>query len=575
MLLRSHLQNGAHPLRNKWPLLAEDLDIPIAESMIPIPLYNFVAWMLDVSQDVTLDKFVAVEKSTHLRILSLMQDLLYLESKGQKPTPKHYCLGMMLLHVSGSSSIVEILNKLGHCSSRLTVSSLETALAQLQANSNELQISAGFYSLHTTVVWDNIDFSEETLSGKGTTHHTNGVILQKLSHSNVLPSGQGASRKSLPKRKHVLQSRPVEVLPYIKRKRMGPILGVSSESILFSQENIYMDTAHLFAIYGLLKTFDAERSISNWTGYNTLLCKIDSLVKHRIGYLPIIPASPTNYDTVFTLLKRSVAIADQLNIPTITIVFDMAIYIKAQDIRWRDSELFNRTVIRLGEFHTCMTFLSVVGKRFGDAGLFDILVESEVVAIGSANAVVEGRHYNRALSAHKIFAEALEHLRFEAFFNSISKEKQKEISDIAKLLVAVFPSAYFQNQLQEHVVQSFISDYNKFCVMQASMSPTFALWQSYLDMVSTLLHFISCTRRADWKGHLNTLEMMTPWLFAYDRVNYSRYVPVYLKEMRELEKTHPFAHEHLRKIRIDLAVEWQTHHHANCGGSKGARSDCG
>ena len=64
-------------------------------------------------------------------------------------------------------------------------------------------------------------------------------------------------------------------------------------------------------------------------------------------------------------------------------------------------------------------------------------------------------------------------------------------------------------------------------------------------MVSTLLHFISCTRRSDWEGHLNTLEKMTSWLFAYDRVNYSRYVPVYLHEMRELEKTHSFAHENL------------------------------
>ena len=93
-------------------------------------------------------------------------------------------------------------------------------------------------------------------------------------------------------------------------------------------------------------------------------------------------------------MKRSVAIADQLRIPSITIVVDMAIYIKAQDIRWADSDLHNRTVIRLGEFHTCMTFLAVIGKRFGDAGLFDISVESEVVAIGSANAVLQGRHYN-------------------------------------------------------------------------------------------------------------------------------------------------------------------------------------
>ena len=45
---------------------------------------------------------------------------------------------------------------------------------------------------------------------------------------------------------------------------------------------------------------------------------------------------------------------------------------------------------------------------------------------------------------------------------------------------------------------------------------------------------------------MNTLEKITPWLLAYDCVNYSRYVPVYLHEMREFEKAHPFALEHLR-----------------------------
>ena len=65
-------------------------------------------------------------------------------------------------------------------------------------------------------------------------------------------------------------------------------------------------------------------------------------------------------------------------------------------------------------------------------------------------------------------------------------------------------------------------------------------------MVSTLLHIISCTRKLDREGHLNTLKKITPRLLAYNRVNYSCYVPVYLHEMCEYEKTHAFAHEHLR-----------------------------
>ena len=54
----------------------------------------------------------------------------------------------------------------------------------------------------------------------------------------------------------------------------------------------------------------------------------------------------------------------------------MAIYVKVQDIRWREKPLYDKTVVRLGEFHTCLAVLAVIGKQFRDAGFFDILVEA-------------------------------------------------------------------------------------------------------------------------------------------------------------------------------------------------------
>ena len=38
-------------------------------------------------------------------------------------------------------------------------------------------------------------------------------------------------------------------------------------------------------------------------------------------------------------------------------------------------------------FHTICTFLAAIGKRFQDAGLRDVCVESEVIADGSAAGV--------------------------------------------------------------------------------------------------------------------------------------------------------------------------------------------
>lgn len=60
-----------------------------------------------------------------------------------------------------------------------------------------------------------------------------------------------------------------------------------------------------------------------------------------------------------------------------------AIYAKDQAIHWGDPDLRQKLVVRLGEFHTVMSFLGMIGKRFQSSGLEDILIESGVVAPGS------------------------------------------------------------------------------------------------------------------------------------------------------------------------------------------------
>lgn len=94
------------------------------------------------------------------------------------------------------------------------------------------------------------------------------------------------------------------------------------------------------------------------------------------------------------------------------LVLDQAIYRKAQHIIWEHPTQFERVVPCLGAFHTACTYLAVLGKRYGDAGLADILVESGVLGSGSIAGVLEGKHYNRAVRMHKLVAEALERLRW-------------------------------------------------------------------------------------------------------------------------------------------------------------------
>lgn len=65
----------------------------------------------------------------------------------------------------------------GHCSSNSFTLEHDTALAKRQIEQGIGLLSAEAQTTFTTFVWDN-DFGGKTISGKGTTHNTNGILLQ-------------------------------------------------------------------------------------------------------------------------------------------------------------------------------------------------------------------------------------------------------------------------------------------------------------------------------------------------------------------------------------------------------------
>ena len=179
-----------------------------------------------------------------------------------------------------------------------------------------------------------------------------------------------------------------------------------------------------------------DGTLPSWTGFNQLLSKVEVPSKSVIGYLPIIDISPTEMDTILNILKQSVDIADKLKLGTIVLVMDQAIY--AQLIRWRNPQYMEKLVIRLGVFHTAISFLGCLGKRFRDAGLRDIVIESEIIATGSVNGVFTGKHYNREVRVHKLVAEAIQHMRLTAYLNTIPEVEAEKVKSIITALSQSF-----------------------------------------------------------------------------------------------------------------------------------------
>ena len=67
-----------------------------------------------------------------------------------------------------------------------------------------------------------------------------------------------------------------------------------------------------------------------------------------------------------------------------------------------------------------------------------------------------------------------------------------------------------------------------------------AFWMSYVDMVEGIvLGLLRVSREGGWDLHLHSIQMMIPWCFAHDKVNYSRYLTPYFAQMTNLSNKNP------------------------------------
>ena len=61
-------------------------------------------------------------------------------------------------------------------------------------------------------------------------------------------------------------------------------------------------------------------------------------------------------------------------------------------------------------------------------------------------------------------------------------------------------------------------------------------YRNYMSMFETLLLFIRASRQQCWGLHLEALNAMVLYFFAFDMLNYARLTPVYLSQMIELKE---------------------------------------
>lgn len=212
---------------------------------------------------------------------------------------------------------------------------------------------------------------------------------------------------------------------------------------------------------------------------------------------------------------------------------DQALCAKAAEIIWKGC--FRNIVLRMGTFHTICNALSILGERFGDGGLKDILIESQIIAEGSINGVFDGKHYNRAVRAHKCIYEAMMRLEWSEVIQWLESNDEDERMSVASFLeeVNTMPNDISQNSFESLLKSSSIVKVMTICDLST-------FWMSYLDFMETIVLGLLCaSREGNWYLYLYAIKSMIPWCFTYDKINYARYLTPYLAQMTNLSEKNP------------------------------------
>ena len=143
-----------------------------------------------------------------------------------------------------------------------------------------------------------------------------------------------------------------------------------------------------------------------------------------------------------------------------------------------------------------MALWNTLGDVLEASGWTDALTEAEVASSGIADSFLKVAHLTRTRHAHQVTLLTLQKLQKEAFIHSESNESEV---------------VWRNNMCQK--------------------SPTFMYWDFILRYETLILIFVRAHREKKFLLYAQVLEKLPPLFFALDHVNYSRWIPVHIRDM--------------------------------------------
>jgi len=325
--------------------------------------------------------------------------------------------------------------------------------------------------------------------------------------------------------------------------------------------NLFTNLNSLWHVVGRISVTGQPRP--NWSGFMQTVCQGEHSGASTIEMLEIIDLNPSDDNCIYSTLLYVISQAKSRFFPVPNVTFDQPLYIKAVDIAMKSNL---DIVIRLGGFHTLMSFLGSIGNMMRGSGLEEVM--GLIFGSNTMEHVLSGKAYARAVRGHFILHSALTDLLLDYLKNPISDESNsspvaassEKVSALAGILSSADVSALtclyndvllkklWVNDTDNPVVtcstlNHVTTELNELCTALSEQSRTARLWLLYMHYVTVLKLFLFGDRTSNWEVHLHSVEEMLGLFAATGHVNYAKCARLYVQQMTRLSQSHPILHQ--------------------------------
>ena len=159
---------------------------------------------------------------------------------------------------------------------------------------------------------------------------------------------------------------------------------------------------------------------------------------------------------------------------------------------------------------------------------------------------MEGGNYIRGKRGMSIIAEAAEHLQLFAFLKQTEISQYEVVVDLQSLFKDAKQNEQTIRDKWENYYVDFLkfeTEFQQFKTRGCEISQTFHYWNRFIEDIAPVLRYLTKSfREADWDLHLSAVHRAIPLCFAFDRINYARWLPIYYEDCLSLPETFPDIH---------------------------------